>query len=521
MTLLRPLAAGLAAALVAGAGATAARISGTERADLLVGTPRADTLAGLGGADRLLALGGDDELDGGPGRDLLTGGPGHDRLAAEYDGARDRVSCGPGRDVVTADALDVVAADCERVGRRLSRDPYTTPDAQHETQVEPDSLTVGRTTVAAFQVGRRHDGGASNIGFAVSDDDGRTWTSGLLPALTRASVPAGPHERASDPVVAFDAATGTWLIATLALEGTTTRLVISRSTDGRRWSAPVVAAEGRVPRGIAFDKEWLACDNGGASPFRGRCYLVYTDALENDALGVKVSADGGLTWSPPVHAHVTGAVGAFPVVRPTGEVVVPFLWGGRRIGVAVSRDGGLTFDPPAAIADVRVRATPGLRFFHLPAADVDAAGRVWVTWHACRSLPDCPENTIVVARSPDGVTWEQPVGVVSARNALVPALAADGPGGRVALAYHVLRADGTLDVEHVLLGPDRRPLASPVRLSARSMRREWLPTTTSGRMLADYISVHWAGGVPLVVWALASPPAGGELRQAIYATRVR
>ena len=45
------------------------------------------------------------------------------------------------------------------------------------------------------------------------------------------------------------------------------------------------------------------------------------------------------------------------------------------------------------------------------------------------------------------------------------------------------------------------------------------PRTSSGRMLADYVSLHWSSGRPLVVWALASPPVGTSLRQAIYATR--
>ena len=51
------------------------------------------------------------------------------------------------------------------------------------------------------------------------------------------------------------------------------------------------------------------------------------------------------------------------------------------------------------------------------------------------------------------------------------------------------------------------------------MPRTWLPDTKSGRMLADYISVHYAGARPLVVWVLASEPVGASLRQAIYATR--
>ena len=66
--------------------------------------------------------------------------------------------CGAGTDVVNADLIDAVARDCELVGRRLSRDPYTSDDAQHETEVEPDSFTFGRTTVATFQVGRRFEG---------------------------------------------------------------------------------------------------------------------------------------------------------------------------------------------------------------------------------------------------------------------------------------------------------------------------------------------------------------------------
>ena len=38
-------------------------------------------------------------------------------------------------------------------------------------------------------------------------------------------------------------------------------------------------------------------------------------------------------------------------------------------------------------------------------------------------------------------------------------------------------------------------------------------------MLADYISVHYAGDRPLAVWVLASEPVGTSLRQAVYATR--
>ena len=177
-----------------------------------------------------------------------------------YDGARDVVRCGAGVDVVNADLPDTVTRDCELVGRRLSRDPYTTADAQHETEVEPDSFTFGRTTVATFQVGRRFDGAATNAGWAVTTNDGATWRSGLLPGLTTASSPPGRNARASDPVVAYDSAHATWLISTLALEGPTTRLEINRSANGATWSTAVTALEERADEGIAFDKNWLACE---------------------------------------------------------------------------------------------------------------------------------------------------------------------------------------------------------------------------------------------------------------------
>jgi hypothetical protein len=504
--------------LVWAAAAEAARVAGTSRDDRLVGTVSADTISGLGGRDRLSGLAGADVLHGGPGRDALDAGPGPDRVAAAYDGARDTVRCGAGADVVNADLLDAVGRDCELVGRRLSRDPYANPDSQHESEVEPDSLTVGRTTVAAFQVGRRFDGAATNIGFAVSSDDGATWRSGLLPALTIASRPAGSHLRASDPVVAFDAVTGTWLIASLALETGTTRLTVSRSRDGFTWSTPIVAIEASS-RALAFDKEWLACDGGPASPHRGRCYLVYTDVLRGDTLGVVSSADGGVTWSASAHIAAPNAVGAFPVVRPNGDLVVPFLWRGRVLASASSRDAGATFSPPTIIAEMQLRPTRGLRFFPLPSADVDPSGRVWATWHDCRFSPGCAQNDVLVATSDDGVRWSAPRRVTGGRNALIPAIGIHPRTGRAAIAYHVVRADGGVDVELIESQQGGSAWQTPRRLSAITMRPEWMPNTSSGRMLADYISVHYAGARPLVLWVLASEPVGASLRQAVYATR--
>ena len=143
------------------AAAAAARVvTGTAGNDVLAGTPRADVIRGLAGKDKLIGGRGADFLQGGAGRDTIEAGPGNDLLALSYDGSRDSALCGAGTDVVNADLIDKVARDCEIVGRRLSRDPYASTDAQHETEVEPDSFTFGRTTVATFQAGRRVDGAA-------------------------------------------------------------------------------------------------------------------------------------------------------------------------------------------------------------------------------------------------------------------------------------------------------------------------------------------------------------------------
>src|SRR5262245_48307144 len=84
----------------------------------------------------------------------------------------------------------------------LSTDPFTqatcaaSSTTNHQTEVEPDTFANGSTIVAAFQVGRIFDGGACAIGFATSTNNGATWTSGLLPGITKWSG-GGHNDRAT------------------------------------------------------------------------------------------------------------------------------------------------------------------------------------------------------------------------------------------------------------------------------------------------------------------------------------
>src|ERR1700691_5022097 len=59
---------------------------------------------------------------------------------------------------------------------QISTDPFTDTDAQHQTEVEPDTFSFGSTIVSAFQVARIFDGGGADVGFSTSTDGGKTWT---------------------------------------------------------------------------------------------------------------------------------------------------------------------------------------------------------------------------------------------------------------------------------------------------------------------------------------------------------
>ncbi len=172
----------------------------------------------------------------GPAATRSTPGPETICSPSSYDGSRDSARCGAGTDVVNADLIDTVARDCEIVGRRLSRDPYASADAQHETEVEPDSFTFGRTTVATFQVGRRFEGAATNVGFAVTTDDGRRGGAGSSPGSPRrACRPASTSGRAIRSSRSTRATRrGS---SRRSRSGTaSTRLAINRSPDGSAWS---------------------------------------------------------------------------------------------------------------------------------------------------------------------------------------------------------------------------------------------------------------------------------------------
>ena len=489
-------AAGLALVLAASTGA--AMIVGTPRADLLLGTVKPDRIGAGAGSDRV---------------DIAGGG-------------RDRVSCGPGSDLVAADSSDQVGSDCETVTRLISSDPYRGGGAMHATEAEPDSFAWGSTVVATFQVARFSSGGARNIGFAVSTDAGRHWRNGLLPSLTVSSSPRGPFSRASDPSVGYDALHGVWLIATLGFSDNESALLVSSSADGLHWRAPYIAGRKQSGNeGILFDKEWIACDNGASSPFRGHCYLSYSD-IAGLRLATQTSSDGGRTWSLPVgspdNAGRRGIQGAFapapqPVALPNGVVVVPLYDNG--IAVVRSTDGGATFSPETMVAPSRFSSS-AVRAAPFPSVEVGADGSVLMAWPDCARRPNCSGNELLFSKSTDGLTWTPPTTIpLGAGDHIIGGLAADPARlGRVGVAYYT-ESRGKLDV-HLSRSVDGGATWSrPLLLSPERMPFGRI-AFSNGVMVGDYISTSFAAGRAVAVFTLAQSKLRGRLRQATYAASV-
>jgi hypothetical protein len=452
-----------------------------------------------------------------------------DRIQA-VNGTRDRVLCGRGSDVVTAEPADRVASDCEIVSRRVSSDPYRNRESQHQTEVEPDNAAAGSTVVDVFQVGRIFGGGAANIGFATSLNAGRTWRSGFLPGLSVNSRPAGDFPIVSDPAVAYDALHRTWLVATLAVAGDRSAILVSRSSDGLTWSSPVTATLAPTLGPLLLDKQWIVCDNGASSRFRGRCYVSYSDFRTNE-ISTQVSADGGATWGgpvgPPDAAGRRSILGSFapgvqPVVEPDGTVLNPFF-DQDQLALIRSTDGGVTWSGTIRIGPARPAPSGDLRAGPLPVADVGADGTAYVAWTDCSLRPVCTENDVVLATSSDGgLTWTAPRRIPTGplnTDYELPGLAADPANPRrLALVCYSLSRSDRLDVWLVTSSDGGASWTPPRRLNAVSFPLAWIASTSGGRMVGDYMSATFAAGRIVPVFVLALRPRGSTLREAAYST---
>jgi BNR repeat-like domain len=412
---------------------------------------------------------------------------------------------------------------------RLSTDTFTNSDSQHATEVEPGIFASGSTIVTAFQIGRRFPGGASDIGFATSTNGGASWTSGFLPNLT-VNV-GGTYLAASDPSAAFDKAHGVWIITSLLIASGTDQVAVSRSSDAMTWSSPII-----VSTTHDADKQWITCDNTATSPFFGHCYMEWDDPSTpaNGLIWMSTSTDGGLTWSAAVNtASFSTGIGGQPVCQPNGTVVVPILSSdGTAMLAFTSSDGGATWKAQVTIANITDHLVAGnMRTIALPSATVDAAGRVYAVWQDCRFRAGCSSNDIVLSTSSDGSNWTAPAGipidaVSSTVDHFIPALAVDpatsGASARLALTYHFYpvaqcsAATCQLEAGFISSQDGGNTWSAPTTL-AGPMSLSWLPNTSSGVMVGDYVATAFSNGHAYTVFAVAKANSAATFDEAIYA----
>jgi len=410
---------------------------------------------------------------------------------------------------------------------QLSTDTFTNAGSQHATEVEASAFTSGSTIVSAFQVGRIFSGGASDIGFATTSNNGATWASGFLPDIT--IYEQGTFSAASDPVVAFDAAHATWIISSLTIANED-QVAVSRSANGIVWEDPII-----VSATPDSDKNWITCDNTSSSPFFGHCYVEWDDPSNQDLIWMSTSTDGGLTWSAARNtADLATGIGGQPVVQPSGTVIVPIenVTGDETL-VFTSSNGGASWSAATTISSITDHlVAANLRTSALPSAAVDAAGTVYAIWQDCRFRSACFSNDLVMSTSTDGTTWTDPVRIPidplnSTVDHFIPGLAVEpttaGSTAHLALTYYFY-ASANCDASTCALyagfisSPDGGNTWTTPTTLAGPMSLVWLPNTFSGLMVGDYVATAFSRGEAFPVFAAATANSGTVFDEPIYTT---
>ena len=423
----------------------------------------------------------------------------------------------------------VSSANAQSTLVKLSTDTFHDSDAQHRTEVEPDTFAWGSTIVSGFQVARIADGGGADVGFATSTDAGKTWTSGYLPGLTD-NYKGGSFTAASDAAVAYDAKHKVWLISTLPLINSDGEAVAtSRSTDGIHWGKPVI-----VDDSGSDDKNWITCDNTTTSPHYGNCYTEWDQPASGDLIFMSTSTDGGLTWGPAMNtADNAYGIGGQPLVLPNGTVVVPISTLSTMIAFR-STNGGKSWTSSSVIANQNYRGEDGgLRDgFGMPTAQIDGGGKIYMVWPDCSFRSGCSTDDLVLTTSTNGTTWTKiariPIDPIkSTVDHFIPGIGIDrttsGKTAHVAVTYYYypvaacnnsckLYVGYTISEDGGKTWTKGKELAGPMELS-------WLPNSQNGLMVADYLAVAYANGNPFGVFAVAKAPSNGVFNEAMYTTK--
>ena len=251
--------------------------------------------------------------------------------------------------------------------------------------------------------------GDAYSGTYYSNDGGLTWCctstdpqhlGTLIPGVTRLA--GGQYDAGGDPALAFDSQ-GRVFYAGLGFNRASApnTVAVNRGTfngGGQlSWSQPAFINQTTSPSTLN-DKEWIAADWHGSSPFKDNVYVTWTRYIFNPSKGTYVqspiffsrSTNHGATFSAPVNigANVLYSQGSRPVVGYDGTIYV--FWDGSTrlasldsIWMVKSTDGGGTWSKPVAVApvvDIYPLANTVFRVNSFPAAAAAPGGDVYATW---------------------------------------------------------------------------------------------------------------------------------------------
>jgi len=324
------------------------------------------------------------------------------------------------------------------VGRNVFVNPSGIIDAYSTPTIAENPRRPGNE-VAVF----RKDAPRLSAQLAWSTDGNNTWHPTALP------LPPG-DDRPFFPDAAF-APDGTLYVIYVNLTGTgntPANLFVAHSSDGgRTLSAPTLIASGltfqpRIAIGLdgVLHVVWLQVKRNGTESL----------ARASEQIVAAQSADGGLTWSPPVGVntpvdHLVGA--ASPAMAGRGLLVVAYEDFGPRpsslgnggtaqpgqpydLLVTRSINGGTAFSAPTIVASALRSAQRFSYFFpEFPGVAGGPHDTVYLVW---------PANPDVVLRrsTNEGATWQPPVRVnrSGSGSSNLPTLSV-APSGRVDVVY--------------------------------------------------------------------------------------
>jgi hypothetical protein len=197
-----------------------------------------------------------------------------------------------------------------------------------------------------------------------------------------------------------------------------------------------------------------------------------------------------------------------------------------------STDGGASWSKTNIIARVGFHhAAGGIRdSIPLPSAEMDSSGKVYVVWQDCHFEPTCNASDLVLSTSTDGKSWSKLTRIpLDARGSGVdhffPGLAVDrstsGSSARLAVIFYYYpnanctTANCQLDVGFST-SADGGASWTPNSQVAGPMTLTWLPNTTQGFMVGDYMSTSFVGGSSAFpAFAVANTPTGSVFDETI------